>query len=106
MKKFLLLMMAVCLTFAMISCGDGSGGGVYVGTKGTFQIANGTIYGNTETVTSLRNTATSGATLFKTSYATEVQRGTFTGVNGAFVSKADLTAPDSNTVKVSIGDLQ
>jgi len=41
------------------------GGGVNVSSDGTFRIVTGTVYGSTETDTALRNTAVSGAALYK-----------------------------------------
>jgi hypothetical protein len=78
------------------------GGGVFVYDNGTFRIVTGTIYGSNASPTSLRNTATnSGAALYKESGT--AQRGTFSGANGAWVSKANLT-DTNNTINVLNGD--
>jgi hypothetical protein len=76
------------------------GGGVY--NRGTFRIVNGTIYGSNEADTSLRNTATSnGAALSSSGTA---QRGTFSGTNGAWVSKGTV-ANSENTIRVANGEI-
>jgi hypothetical protein len=83
-------------------------GGVYA--AGTFRIVTGTIYGNTESTTALRNTATDkGAALYKRSSIT-AQYGTFSGAtwNG---TDLPLTADGSNgytnnTIRVVNGVLQ
>jgi predicted outer membrane repeat protein len=91
---------------------SGDGGGVYVGSYGSFQIVNGIIYGSNETGKDddgkdLKNTVTgsgdSGAALYKGSRG-EAQHGTFTGPDGGWVSKGDLDTTD-NTIEVEDGEL-
>jgi hypothetical protein len=76
-----------------------NGGGVYV-NSGTLRIVTGTIYGSNELNESLRNTANSGASLYNYSTA---QRGTFSGANGAWVSKGNLDSTD-DTINVEDGE--
>jgi len=81
---------------------SGRGGGVFVGgTSATFRLATGTIYGSNGG--SNANTAGEGAALYN--YVT-AQRGTFTGVGGAWESKGDLTSPENNTIKVVNGEFE
>jgi hypothetical protein len=76
------------------------GGGVYL-DGGTFRIVNGTIYGSNEADTSLRNTASSGAALYRG--AGTAQHGTF--IEKKWVSSGDLSTTN-NTIKVVDGDLE
>jgi hypothetical protein len=81
-----------------------SGGGVW--SSGTFRIVNGTIYGNTESTTSLRNTASStgsanGAALYGTA-----QRGTFSipgDITSTWNSAGTLSTTD-DTINVVNGN--
>jgi hypothetical protein len=80
--------------------GSGQGGGVYVVSNGSFRIVSGTIYGNTEADTALRNiasTTSGGAAFFGTA-----QYGTFTGET--WNSNGDLSSTN-NTTKVVNGQL-
>jgi len=79
----------------------GNGGGVYTENSSTFRIVNGTIYGINESDESLRNTATNGAVLYRSSGT--AQRGTFTGENGAWVG-TNLTSPFNDTLEVADGE--
>jgi hypothetical protein len=74
------------------------GGGVAVG--GIFRLASGTIYGSNEAVTSLRNTAATGAALFNSGTA---QNGTF---NGNIWNNNGNLGTNNNTIKVVRGELQ
>jgi len=76
------------------------GGGVYV-SDGIFRIVIGTVYGSSESNTSLRNTATTGAALYCSGET--VQRGTFIGET--WNSKGTLSTTN-NTIRVLNGDLQ
>jgi hypothetical protein len=84
-------------------------GGVSVrpDTGSIFRIVTGTIYGTNESTASLRNTVDpymgEWAALSIASDGTG-QRGTFSGANGAWVSKANLT-PSNNTIKVKDGEI-
>jgi hypothetical protein len=81
------------------------GGGVFVGwhnSSGTVRIINGTIYGNTETFTSLRSTAANGAAFYNGGSGV-IQYGTFTG--GVWNGNGTLTTTNA-TIKVVNGMLQ
>jgi predicted outer membrane repeat protein len=76
------------------------GGGVYVMTGGTFQIVNGTIYGNTEADTGLRNTdKNGGASLFN--HGGIAQHGRFDGLGGAWKEVGNLTTRDTTIIVVN-----
>jgi hypothetical protein len=79
---------------------------VYVATTGAiFRIVNGTIYGSNEATVSLRNTATNlGAALHKANNST-AQRGTFSGVGGAWVSSGDMETTE-DTIRVVEGEYE
>jgi hypothetical protein len=77
-----------------------SGGGVFSNYH-ICRIVTGTIYGNNEATVSLRNTATSGAALYKQS-GTAVEYGTFTGTRNTWNSNGFLLTTD-NTIKVQNG---
>ncbi|MDR0320504.1 MAG: hypothetical protein LBI28_03300 [Treponema sp.] len=72
----------------------GSGGGMYVSTNGTLNLQNGTIYGSNANA-SLKNTASSGAALYKEPTAT-AQNGTRSS-SGVWTSKSEL-ATTNNTI--------
>ena len=89
--------------------GTGTGGGVYVySNNATFRLVNGTIVGNAQFNGLLPNTAaTGGAALYMNKFeqaSSTMQRGTFTGPDGAWVSKGDL-ATSNDTIHVVNGDL-
>jgi uncharacterized repeat protein (TIGR02543 family) len=74
------------------------GGGVYV--YGNFRIVTGTVYGSSDTDTSLRNTVTGTYTYGAALYGT-AQRGTFNGTT--WVSKGDLSTTN-NTIRIVNGE--
>jgi len=74
-----------------------NGGGVY--NNGTFRIVTGTVYGSNESITSMKNTASSGAALYANKTA---QRGTFSGTT--WTSAGTLTTTN-DTIKVEDGEL-
>ena len=80
----------------------GGGGGVYVYSGGTFRITNGTIYGSDVPVGSLKNTASSGASLYKNTTGI-IEYGILNGVT--WESNGNL-ATTNNTIKVVNGVLQ
>jgi hypothetical protein len=97
---------SVCTSMSLfypINGCQASGGWVYL-DSGTFRLVTGTIYGSNEADTSLKNTATDGAALFKGTNGT-AQRGTFSGTGGAWVSSGDL-ATTNDTIRVVEGELQ
>jgi len=77
------------------------GGGVYVDSNGVFRIVTGTMYGSNASPTTLRNTAGSGAALYKNGGT--AQCGTFNGET--WVSNGDLSTTN-NTINVVNGELQ
>jgi predicted outer membrane repeat protein len=83
------------------------GGGVYV--DGTFRMSGGVIYGNTATPTTLRNTAGSGAALYKNPpgdgyyYTPAAEYGI---INGAVFSKSGDINTTNTTVRIVNGNLQ
>jgi hypothetical protein len=83
------------------------GGGVFVSSNGTFRIVTGTIYGQNATITSLKNTATSGAVLYRDDSGGgtggTVQCGTFSG--STWNSYGSLDTSD-DTIRVVNGVLQ
>jgi hypothetical protein len=79
---------------------SGYGGGGVAVDGGIFHIVKGTIYGRNEG--DLSNTGGFGAALFVNGGT--AQRGTFTGENDAWVSKATLYT-DNNTIKVEDGNI-
>jgi hypothetical protein len=88
------------------SDGNCGGGGVYVGYA-TFRIVTGVIYGSNAADTSLRNTVDGFNTVSSAALSNggTAQRGTFSGTNGAWVSKGSLSTTN-NTVNVADGELQ
>jgi len=83
----------------------GSGGGVSIGSYGIFRLITGTIYGNTEANTSLRNTATnSGASLY-VAYYSEGAQYNGTATYGPSGTGTNLTTSNT-TIRVVNGILQ
>jgi uncharacterized repeat protein (TIGR02543 family) len=77
-----------------------NGGGIDTGNE--FYMVNGTIYGSNETDLALKNTATNISAL---SVSYTAQHGTFSGPDGAWVSKGTLSNSE-NTIKVIDGNLE
>jgi hypothetical protein len=79
------------------------GGGVYV-YSGYFRIVTGTVYGSDANPTTLQNTATSGAALYRSNGT--AQYGTFSGTNWVGTNLISSGNVFDNTINVENGMLQ